>query len=137
MIQLLPTIYFPGTCDAAINFYKNCLNAEIQEIIYLDAAPTDYLDELDQTTPEKFVSYSEVEIFGTTFVLTDGGENEMTNQNFGFTLFIDDDTEIKRIFQLLAQDGYVTEPLETQFWARLTGNVIDKFGVNWNILTRD
>jgi len=135
--MLYTTIFFQGHCDEAIKFYQEKLGAELKVINYLDEAPPEWQEEVGSDLPYKFVTYSEIEIFGTTFVLTDGGERSMTNQNFGFTLVFDSEEKITEVFNLLAEDGIVTEPLENQFWARLTGNVIDKFGLNWNILTKN
>jgi len=133
--MLLSSISFKGNCEEAINYYKDTLGAEIKEISYLDEAPADL--GYENPTLSRFVTYSEVVIFGTSIVMTDGAEHDMKNQNFWFTLFFDTEEEVTTVFNKLAERGQITEPLASKFWATLDGNVTDRFGLQWSILTRD
>jgi PhnB protein len=44
-----------------------------------------------------------------------------------------DETQMKQIFDKLAEGGDVRMPLEKQFWGDTFGMVTDKFGVDWNM----
>jgi PhnB protein len=44
-----------------------------------------------------------------------------------------DETQMKEIFDKLADGGKVKMPLEKQFWGDMFGMLTDKFGVDWNM----
>lgn len=133
--MLLSSISFKGNCEEAINYYKRTLGAEVKEICYLDEAPVDL--DYENPTGSRFVSYSEIAVFGTSFVMVDGAACEMKNHNFWFSLILDTEEEVRTVFNKLADGGQITEPLAPQFWARLSGDVIDRFGIEWNVLMRN
>ena len=129
----LPSIGFPGNCDEAITYYKEMLGAEVKEIIYFSDAPPDSGMDL----PPNFVAYSEVLLFGTPIMMTDGMETPMSGEHFWFTLSFDSAEEATSIFNKLAAGGQILEPLAPQFWASLNGSVKDRFGITWNIGTKE
>ena len=135
-----PAICLPN-CDEAITFYKEAVGAEVKAINYFRDIPqdTDTTDTgLGESMPPNFVVYSEVLILGTTFVMTDSKEKGVTDQNdnFWFNVFLPAE-EITSVFNKLAEGGEIVEPLTPQFWASLNGYVTDRFGVQWNLLTRN
>jgi PhnB protein len=137
--MLLPSISFQGNCEEAINYYKDAFGAEVKVISYLDDAMADFGETPEDLGVEvkadsKFVTYSEVELFGTTFMLTDGAEHPMENQNFHFTISFDTEAELRTVFAKLADGGQVVEEPTEQFWAKLNAYVIDRFGIFWNIM---
>ena len=130
--MLIPSIYFPGNCDEAIQYYKEAIGAEVQRISYFRDAPPN--SGMEGALPPNFVMYSEVLIFGTRFMLSDGGQRPMKDENFGLQLTFDTADEVTAVFNKLAEGGRIIEPLAPQFWTALNGNVEDRFGVHWNIL---
>jgi len=131
--MLTPCIHFEGNCDEAINFYKETLGAEVNTIIYAKDAPADSgLDSL----PPNFVMHSEVVICGTTFSLTDGAEVPVTGESFSFLITYDTAEEVAAAFKKLKVNGRIVEPLASVFWSELYGYVIDRFGVNWQVMVR-
>ena len=141
-----PSICFPGTCHAAIQYYQETLGAEVIRINLMGDIPMEAgLDEaalaeygLDGSISSDFVTFSEVRMFDTHFVMTDGEGKGVTDEgtHFWFTLFFDSKEEVEMIFNQLAKEGELISPPEEVFWATLTADVKDKYGVNWNILTR-
>jgi len=129
--MLIPTIHFSGNCDAAIAFYKEALGAELVTISYAkDAPPDSGMDEL----PPQFVMYSEVMICGVKFSLTDGADQPPAIGNFSYMINLDTEAEVTALFNKLADGGKVEEPLSTTFWSHLYGSVVDRFGVNWQVM---
>jgi len=130
--MLIPVIGFQGNCDEAITYYKEVLGAEVKMISHFCDAPADSgMDSL----PPNFVMYSEVVIFGTTFVMCDGMEKPL--QSFWMQAMFDSAEEVTAVFNKLADGGEIVEPLAPQFFASLSGSVKDRFGVEWNILTNN
>ena len=131
--MLLPSIGFPGSCSQAIDFYKEAVGAEVKQLIFArDAAPDD-----DLGLPPDFVTYSEVLISGTPIMMCDGMDTPMSCEHFWFTLSFNSAEEAASIFNKLAEGGQVLEPLAPQFFASLNGSVRDRFGVIWNISTKE
>jgi len=129
--MLIPAIGFQAHCDEAIAYYKEVFGAEVKTISYFRDAPPD--TGLDQSLPPNFVMYSEVLICGVTFVMSDGSDKPV--DSFWMQLTFDTAEEVTTIFNKLADGGEVVEPLAPQFWASLNGNVTDRFGIHWNIIT--
>jgi PhnB protein len=44
--------------------------------------------------------------------------------------------EVTAVFNKLAIGGKVVEPLAAVFWSELYGYVIDRFGLNWQIMVK-
>ncbi|MCL1845176.1 MAG: VOC family protein [Defluviitaleaceae bacterium] len=131
--MLIPTIHFNGNCDEAIAFYKDALGAEVKEINYAkDAPPDSGMSEL----PPSFVMHSEVFIRGTKMSLTDGAETPLPFGHFSYIIVYDTTEEVRATFNKLAEGGKVEEPLSTTFWSMLYGSVIDRFGVNWQVMEK-
>jgi len=133
--MLITTISFPGNCEEAINFYKEAVNAEVKGIHYVRDAPPN--SGMDESLPPNFVMHSEVMISGTLVYMTDGGEKQITGENFGFALAFDTAEEVTSAFNKLANGGKIVGELSQQFWATLCGSVEDRFGVSWHILTNN
>jgi len=127
----MSAIALQGNCDEAITYYKEVLGAEVKRIHYSrDALPD---SGMDKSTPPNFVMYAEVVMFGMTIVMTDGAEKPL--ESFWMQLSFDTAEEVTSVFNKLADGGEVVEALAPQFWASLNGNVNDRFGVHWNVLT--
>jgi len=129
--MITPSIHFQGNCDEAITFYKEALGAEILAIHYAkDAPPDSGMDVL----PPNFVMHSEVMICGTNFSLTDGAEVPVTGESVSFMITYNTVEEVKAAFEKLEVGGRIVEPLDTVFWSELYGYVVDRFGVNWQVM---
>ena len=130
--MLLPSIVIQGDCNEAITFYKEAVGAEVREIMYARDAPPEEVGDL----PPDYVTYSEIVIGGTAFMLLGGAETPISNENFWFTYSFDTAEEATAVFNKLADGGEIIEPLAPQFWASLNGDVKDRFGITWNIGTK-
>jgi len=131
--MLATTISFQGNCDDALAFYKETLNAKVNEVAYFRDAPPN--SGMDESLPPNFVMHSEVLIFGTKFTMTDGGTAPIKGDYFSLMLSLDSAEEVTSVFNKLADGGRVVEALAPQFWATLCGDVQDRFGIHWHIST--
>jgi len=127
----LPTISFPGNCDEAITYYKDVLKAEVKTVIYNGDNWAD--PNTDKSLLPNFVTYSEVLLFGTPVMMTDGAEKKMSCNNFSFTLSLSTEEEVTDIFNKLADGGEIVEALGVELCGYLMGCVNDRFGVSWTI----
>jgi PhnB protein len=129
--MLIPTIHFNGNCNEAIEFYKDALEAQVKEIAYAKDAPPD--SSMDDCPPD-FVMHSEVFICGTQFSLTDGAQSPPAIGNFSYLIVYDTPEKVTATFEKLAAGGEVEEALSATFWSPLYGSVVDRFGVNWQVM---
>ena len=118
-----PSISFPGNCDEAITYYKEVLGAEVKTIVY----------NMDKSLPPNFVTYSEVLLFGTPVMMTDGAKKKMSCGNFSFTLSLNTEEEVISVFNKLADGGEIVEALSSEFDGYLMGCVNDRFGISWTV----
>jgi len=130
--MITPCIHFQGNCDEAIVFYKEALAAEVKEIFYAKDAPEANTESL----PPNNVMHSEVIICGINFSLTDGSDTPITGSHISFLITYDTADAVTKAFENLAAGGTIVEPLEKVFWSDLYGYVIDRFGVNWQVMIR-
>ena len=131
--MFLPSVCVQGDCNEAINFYKEVLGAEVRKIMYASEAPPEEVEDL----PPDYVTYSEIVIYGTPIMVIGGAEEPISCDHFWFTLAFDSAGEATNIFNKLAEGGEIKEPLAPQFWAALNGDVKDRFGITWNIGTKE
>lgn len=132
--MLIPAISFKGNCNEAIAFYQETLGAILKSIAHFKDAPTkDWADGMD--LPPNFVMDSEVIIDGQLIMMTDGALDKPTADFFSFCLLKDTKEEVTEIFNKLAANGKIVEPLGAVFWSSLYGVVEDKFGFQWMIMT--
>jgi len=126
-------IHFQRTCDEAISFYKEALSADVKEIYYAKDAPEGSgMEEY----PPNFVMHSTVVIRGMNFSLTDGGETPVPHGNFSFLIFCNTPEEVTETFEKLAVGGTINEQLAPVFFSPLFGEVIDRYGVTWQVMVQ-
>ena len=131
--MITPCIHFNGNCNEAIDFYKEALGAEVKEINYAKDAPVGSgVDNL----PPNFVMHSEIIICGMNFSLTDGSETPLADTHISFLITYNTADEVKFAFEKLVAGGEIVEPLSKVFWSDLYGYVIDRFGVNWQVMVQ-
>jgi len=125
-----PSISFPGNCDEAITYYKEALGAEVKTIIHNGSDPSD--PNTDSSLPPNFVTYSEVLLFGTPIMMTDGAKMKMSCDNFSFTLSLDTEEEVTSVYNKLADGGEIVDALSADF-GFLMGCVNDRYGITWTV----
>lgn len=131
--MVMPCIHFHDNCNEAIEFYKTALGAEVKAInLAKDAPPGSGTEHL----PPHFVMHSQVTISGMDFSLTDGAEQPITGVSHSFLIMYDTAEAVTTAFQNLTPGGRIVEPLAKVFWSDLYGYVIDRFGVNWQVMVK-
>ncbi len=128
MKQFNVYLNFPGTCEAALNFYKDALGGEITSLQRMGDAPVD--------TPEQeknLVMHATFKAEGIDLMASDGNDQYPVTPGSQITLNInfDDEAEQTAVFDKLAAGGQVTMPLAETFWNARFGMLTDKFGIPW------
>lgn len=119
---------FPGTCEEALNFYKNCFGGEILSMQRFGDSPMETEDAHKQR-----IMHAEFKSDGIYFMASDSmpGDTPTSGSVVQLSINLEDAADQERIFQRLSEGGTVTMPLQQTFWGAVFGMLIDKFGVHW------
>ncbi len=128
MKKLNVYLTFPGTCEAALNFYKSCFGGEIVSLQRFGDSPMETSDENKQR-----IMHAEFKSDEIYFMASDSMPDQPTQPGsiVQLSLNLDDATEQENIFNRLSEGGQVLMPLEDTFWGASFGMLIDQFGIHW------
>lgn len=134
-MKLKVHLVFPGTCEEALNFYKDTLNGELN---FLFRKKEDATMEIADVDKDKI---SHMVIHTTHFELAgeDANHNETVTvgNNNKLVLVFQGIEECRLVFDKFAQNGTVNVPLEKTFFCDGLGEVTDKYGITWLIMVTD
>lgn len=129
-----PYLFFPGTCEEAIEFYKTALDATCDCVMRYSDSPEPAPPGTVQPGFENKVMHATFHVGGSAIMASDDGCGEARPfGGFSLTIALSDKEQATKYFNALAEGGAVTMPLGETFWSPLFGSVTDKFGVNWMI----
>ena len=134
--MITPYITFNGQCKEAIAFYRSIFTCEEPKVLPYG----DYMPEGSKTPPEllrEWVMHGEMVINGTNVWLADEALPVNIGDNIKLSATVKTGKEAQDIFTALSVDGNVTLPPTETFYSVFHGAVIDKFGINWNIVAEE
>lgn len=110
-------------------FYKKALGGEIRSIMTFGQMPD---------TPEAFkdkVMHLVLTVAGDNkLFFSDSFEPVNGNRNISLALSYDGEAEAREAFSNLVEGGTIKYPLEYQPWGAYYGELVDKFGITWQIV---
>ena len=127
-MKLTPYIHFAGNAREALEFYKNALSGEIQQLGTYGESPVpsdeDYKDK---------VMHARLVFGGNMIMVSDvfKGQPVSTGGNIQLSIQMNDVNKMDGVFKKMAEGGKVTMELQDAFWGARFGMLQDKFGVNW------
>jgi PhnB protein len=131
-MNVQPYLYFDGSCEAALEFYKKAIGAKTEMMMRFKDSP-----DTKMCTPENKEKIMHVCFkVGDTAIFASDGMNKGKPNFDGFSLSINakDAAEAEKLFKALGDGGAVTMPLMETFFAKSFDMLKDKFGVNWMVL---
>jgi PhnB protein len=121
---------FDGNCREAVEFYAKVFKKELPQMMTYGQNP-------EGASPEgkDRIIYTCMPMFGQNVMFSDCPVDfeHVQGNNFMLTIGLDDEAEIRRIFQALGEGGEVYMPLGKTFFSELFGMVCDRFGVIWQL----
>jgi PhnB protein len=127
--RLNPYITFPGTARAAMEHYQRVLGGELRLNTFGEygdpAAPNaDGVMHALLETPAGF-----------TLMASDAppGMAAPEGSSISVSLSGDDEAELRRYWDGLAEGGTIGMPLDKQVWGDVFGMLTDRFGVQWMV----
>jgi PhnB protein len=133
-MQVQPYLFFDGSCEEAVEFYRRTLGAELTMLMRFKDSPEPHAPGMIPPGSEDKVMHASFRIGDTTVMASDGEcTGRPSFQGFSLSLTVRDDAEADRFFTALADGGQVRMPLAKTFFSSCFGMVVDRFGVSWMI----
>lgn len=130
-MQVEPYLFFEGTCEEALEFYRKKLGAEVTTLMRNMESPD---PGMIRPGTENKVMHANVRIGNSTLMASDGlCEGHPAFKGFSLSLVLTDEAEAERLFSALSEGGQIEMPLAKTFWSPCFGMVTDRFGVSWMI----
>ncbi len=127
--QIVAYLYFGGNCREAMEFYHACLGGELQLMAVKDtpASAGGF-----PAGSEDLIMHSELHKGGLTLMASDMlmGEIRPGNQ-IELMLNCSSEAELHTFFAALSKGGKVNQPVRTEFWGAVFGQLNDRFGIGW------
>jgi len=134
-MNVQPYLFFDGSCEEALNFYREALGAEVSGVMRFKDAPDQSM--VPPGSGDK-VMHASFRIGDTHVLATDGrAQGHPSFHGFGLVLNAANEPEARRLFEALADNGKVTMQLAKTFFSPCFGMVTDRFGVQWMVNTAE
>lgn len=130
-MQLNAYLTFNGQCEAAFEFYAQCLGGKIEMMMTHENSPM-----ADQVPSEwrKKIMHVRMTVGDQVLMGSDAPpEHYEAPKGFSVSVGVNDTAEAERIFNALATNGVIRMPLQKTFWSAGFGMLVDRFGVPWMI----
>lgn len=129
-----PYLFFNGSCEEAVEFYRKALGAEVEMMMRFKESPEPHQPGMVPPGFENKIMHTSFRIGQTTVMASDGCAAEKTNfKGFSLSLSVPSEADADRVFAALSQGGQVSMPLTKTFWSPRFGMLEDRFGVGWMI----
>lgn len=129
MLGVKPYIAFRGDCEAAINFYKERLGAEVLFMQRYGDSP------MAGKGPDDKIMHCSIKIGDSVVMACDNvfEEKNPTTVGNNITLAIgtNDIDQADNAFDQMSEGATIIMPMQETFWAKKFGMLTDKFGINW------
>lgn len=128
-------LYFNGNCREVVEFYAEVFGTEQPKIMTFGQAPSKGEYPLPEEA-KNLVMHAQLNIEGSNMMFSDvfPGSPFVPGNNIGLAFVSKDLEKIKSAFHRLKEGGTVIMELQETFWSKCYGNVVDKFGVNWQLI---
>jgi PhnB protein len=132
-MQVQPYLFFDGTCEQAIEFYRRALGAEVTMLMRYKDSPEPPPPGMVPPGSENKVMHASFRIGDSMILASDGCGEQAKFQAFSLSLTVANEAEADRVFAALADGGQVQMPLGKTFFSPRFGMLVDRFGVSWMV----
>lgn len=130
-MNIVPYLWFDGTCAEAFRFYEKAVGGKIVDM--LPHAGTPMSADVPAGWQDK-IMHASMKIGDSVLMASDiPPAHYKPAQGLSVSLHVKTAEEAERIFRALAEGGTVTMPIEKTFWADRFGMLVDRFGTPWMI----
>jgi PhnB protein len=131
MTQAIAYLGFDGNCADAMRFYEQALRGRIE--VMMSGADSPIAAQMPKEFAQRILHARLVLPGGGTLYAGDSPGHVPYEGIKGVSITLDYDSvaEAEQVFAALAAGGQVTMPMQSAFWARRWGMLIDRFGTPW------
>lgn len=135
-MKVTPYLMFDGKAEEAIHFYREVFGAEIVGLEYLRDWPGEMGVEVTPDN-EGQVMHAHLKIGQSEIMMADylPGQTPQSGSSINLAIDVNDAAVAEKLFSALQQGGSVIMPLQETGFSPATGQVRDRFGVEWQIVT--
>ena len=127
-MKLNPYLAFDGRCRDAFELYQKVLGGQIS---FLTIGESPMASSMPAEAHGR-VMHVTLRVGDQVLQGADAPPGQFTKPaGFCVAAHFDDVAEGERVFNALAQNGTVQMPLQSTFWAKGFGSLIDQFGTPW------
>lgn len=125
-------INFNGDAQEAIKMYKEVFNLDDVNIMTYGSLPENPHFQLSEEE-KNYVFQSSINVGGLDIMIQDLLKPMQIAYNNNITLSVNtqDETNVRKWFEIMSVGGQVTCPMQEMPWSKLYGAVKDKFGTSW------
>lgn len=125
---------FNGNCKEAMKYYAEAFQTEAPQIMTFGEAPPNPDYPLPEEAKE-LVMHGRITVDGTEMMFSDTFPGAPYEQGNAISLAVVSQNEqfIRTAFDKLQDGGKVNMELQETFWSKCYGQVIDRFGVEWQL----
>ena len=128
-------LFFNGTCEQALEFYKKAIGAEVQFTMRYKESPEPPPPGMHPPGSENKIMHACFKIGDTRVYASDGRCSGQPNfQGFSLSIGVADERQADKLFAGLKEGGEVVLPLTKTFFSPRFGMVKDRFGVSWMVI---
>lgn len=124
-------LFFNGNCAEAMDFYARTLGVKVTAMMKYGDSPTP--DTCPPGSADR-IMHASLLVDGRNLMASDVPQGqEKPIAGFALSLFYDDPSQVRPIFDRLSAGGSVQMPVGDTFWAKAFGMCTDRFGVAWMV----
>ena len=134
-MKIMAQLAFDGNCRQAFEYYEKVLPGKITVMNALGDTPDVPLPPGSRSSAPEHIRFAQLEVGGSALLGNDLPHDEFVRMSgFNLALHTQSVAEARRIFTALAEHGEVKAPLTAVAFARIFGQLVDRFGTPWLIL---
>ena len=131
MTQAIAYLAFDGNCADAMRFYEKALGDKLE--VLMSGAESPMADQMPKEFAHRIL-HARLALPGGGLLYAGDAPANMPYEGIkGVSIAVDyaSVAEAEKVFNALAAGGQVTMPMQSAFWAKRWGMLIDKFGTPW------
>lgn len=138
--MLIPHLHFCDNCEEAIALYEKAFHTKAESIVYSREYETIVSDGdgvSDESLDDHRIAHAVMTIHGQKIFLNDrfGNKDRSLNCAVHLIMMFPSVEELLASYEVLKEGSTVIDPFEKLPYSELSGNFIDKFGVQWGFMT--
>ena len=131
MSNLSPYLFFDGNCADAMRFYEQALGGKLE--VLMSGAESPIVAQMPKEFAHRILHARLVLPGGGMLFGGDAPGHAPYEAIKGVSIAVDYDSveAAEKVFAALGAGGRVTMPMQSAFWAKRWGMLVDKFGTPW------